>query len=132
VRIRHRFVWQNTIFAPWQQVAQTESIASFLPAQFRGRIFAEAKLNSKERAIALTFDDGPWPKSTSDVLDILKQNQIKATFFMIGQNVQNYPHLAQQVAADGHAIGNHTWHHWYRPMDSSTAAHEVEDTTAII
>jgi peptidoglycan/xylan/chitin deacetylase (PgdA/CDA1 family) len=51
---------------------------------------------------------------------------------MIGQMVKYFPQVAQQVAADGHVIGNHTWHHWYRSMDVATAASEINSSTGII
>jgi peptidoglycan/xylan/chitin deacetylase (PgdA/CDA1 family) len=51
---------------------------------------------------------------------------------LIGQNLKYFPQIGQQVVADGHAIGNHTWHHWHRPMNQFTAIREVEDTSALI
>ena len=63
------------------------------------------------RYIAMTFDDGPRPGTTTQLLDILKQRNIKATFFMIGQNVVAHPEIARRVLAEGHEIGNHTWTH---------------------
>jgi peptidoglycan-N-acetylglucosamine deacetylase len=61
--------------------------------------------------IAMTFDDGPSPATTPRLLDILKQRNIKATFFMIGQNAQANPAIVQRILADGHEIGNHSWTH---------------------
>jgi peptidoglycan/xylan/chitin deacetylase (PgdA/CDA1 family) len=61
--------------------------------------------------IALTFDDGPEPVYTADVLAILRQYGVHATFFMLGIWVQRYPDLAKAVQANGHAIGNHSWSH---------------------
>ncbi|MBV8279809.1 MAG: polysaccharide deacetylase family protein, partial [Verrucomicrobia bacterium] len=61
--------------------------------------------------IAMTFDDGPSPETTPRLLDILKQRNIKATFFMIGQNAQANPAIVQRILADGHEIGNHSWTH---------------------
>lgn len=92
------------------------------------------KLNfpQKKKVIALTFDDGPWPNTTAKVLDILKKNRIKSTFFVVGQNVKNYPDLTKQIVADGHIIANHTWHHWYHQMNAQAAAYEVANTTDII
>lgn len=63
------------------------------------------------RTVFLTFDDGPIPEATPEILDILDRYGIKATFFMVGDNVRKYPHIAEMVAARGHAIGNHTMHH---------------------
>jgi len=102
------------------------------PAQFQGKTLNEVKVANQNKVIALTFDDGPWPKYTAQILEILKKNNIKATFFWIGQNVKNYPELAQQVVAEGHAIGNHTWTHSYRRMNQTASAKEIEDTAAII
>jgi len=112
-----------------------------LPLQFQGKIIRQIKLNTQDKAIAqgeplkaiaLTFDDGPWPEITSQVLDILKGNNVKATFFVVGKQVQKYPQLLKQVVAEGHAIGNHTWSHQYGPYNESTAAREIEDTATLI
>lgn len=65
----------------------------------------------KNSWIALTFDDGPEPPFTSQILEVLKENNVKATFFLIGQNVETYPGLARSIVLAGHAIGNHTYTH---------------------
>jgi peptidoglycan/xylan/chitin deacetylase (PgdA/CDA1 family) len=62
-------------------------------------------------SIYLTFDDGPNPEVTPWVLDLLNEFQIKATFFLVGKNVKNYPELFNRIVADGHQIGNHTMNH---------------------
>ncbi|HEY9612173.1 polysaccharide deacetylase family protein [Allocoleopsis sp.] len=108
------------------------SLTFSVPSRFRGRIIRQVAWRSEEKAIALTFDDGPWPKTTSQILDILKENNIKATFFLIGHNLKNLPQIGQRVVAEGHAIGNHTWHHWHRPMDEFTAMREIEDTAMLL
>ncbi len=64
-----------------------------------------------EHQVALTFDDGPDPKWTPQVLDILKANGIKATFFIVGVNAERYPDLVRRIVAEGHEIGNHTYYH---------------------
>jgi peptidoglycan/xylan/chitin deacetylase (PgdA/CDA1 family) len=61
--------------------------------------------------IAMTFDDGPSPETTPRLLDILKQRNIKATFFMIGQNAERNPTIVKRILAEGHEIGNHSWTH---------------------
>ena len=61
--------------------------------------------------IAMTFDDGPSPDNTTRLLDILKQRNIKVTFFMIGPNVVAHPEIARRALAEGHEIGNHSWTH---------------------
>ena len=63
------------------------------------------------KKLALTFDDGPDPEWTPPILAILKQKHVPATFFMIGSNMEAHPGLVQQVLADGHEIGNHTYTH---------------------
>ena len=62
-------------------------------------------------AIALTFDDGPNPAATPALLDLLDAHTVRATFFLIGQHVRAFPGLAREIAARGHAIGNHTETH---------------------
>ncbi|MGZ4881165.1 MAG: polysaccharide deacetylase family protein [Halobacteriota archaeon] len=64
-----------------------------------------------EKIAALTFDDGPNPDFTPQILEILAQHRVKATFFLLGQNVAAYPDLARTIVQEGHAIGNHTLTH---------------------
>ena len=64
-----------------------------------------------EHVAALTFDDGPDPASTPLVLDVLAKHNAHGTFFMLGAAASRYPDLVREVAARGHAIGNHTWDH---------------------
>jgi len=61
--------------------------------------------------IAMTFDDGPSSANTPRLLEILKQRNIKATFFLIGQNAASNPDIVRQILADGHEVGNHSWTH---------------------
>src|SRR5438132_5175077 len=61
--------------------------------------------------IALTFDDGPNAKLTPKLLDLLGAHHIKATFFVIGQNVADNPEIVARAAREGHEIGNHSWSH---------------------
>ncbi|AVH69938.1 polysaccharide deacetylase family protein [Nostoc sp. 'Lobaria pulmonaria (5183) cyanobiont'] len=116
----------------WQQQVQTKGFSYTLPQRFQGAIVNAAKLAPEQKVIALTFDDGPWPESTAQVLDILKKNQIKGTFFLIGQNVKNYPGLVKREIAEGHVIGNHTWHHWYQFLNPQAAAYEIDHTADLI
>lgn len=67
-------------------------------------------------ALYLTFDDGPTPGITAEVLSILDRYNAKATFFCIGRNAERYPDIFKQILANGHAAGNHTYSHlkgWY-------------------
>src|SRR3954466_14278712 len=61
--------------------------------------------------VALTFDDGPDPKWTPKVLDILKAENVKAAFFLVGARAEEYPNLVRGIVAEGHEIGNHTYYH---------------------
>ena len=62
-------------------------------------------------AVYLTFDDGPIPEVTPKVLAILEQYGVKATFFMVGENIDKHPEVFEQVVKAGHSIGNHTYNH---------------------
>ncbi|WP_372444043.1 polysaccharide deacetylase family protein [Micromonospora antibiotica] len=61
--------------------------------------------------VALTFDDGPDPTYTPQVLDVLRAYGVKATFCVVGENAQDHPELLQAIVADGHTLCNHSWHH---------------------
>lgn len=104
----------------------------WVPSEFQAKIIKKITPLDQQKVIALTFDDGPWPSNTLKILEILKKNNIKATFFWVGQALKDHPQIAKQVVAEGHAIGNHTWHHWYRRLDASTAARELDDTAQLI
>ena len=66
---------------------------------------------NESKKIALTFDDGPHPRNTPEILKILNKYGVKATFFVIGTNVKNYPETLSMVAEAGHELGNHTYSH---------------------
>jgi peptidoglycan/xylan/chitin deacetylase (PgdA/CDA1 family) len=68
------------------------------------------------RTIALTFDDGPWPQQTAEVLRILAEKSVPATFFMLGSRVQIAPDLARSVVQAGHVVGNHSY--WHPRLDT--------------
>jgi peptidoglycan/xylan/chitin deacetylase (PgdA/CDA1 family) len=80
----------------------------FLPFLYPNRLW---KGPTAERKISLTFDDGPVPGITDWVLEELENRSMKATFFMVGDNVRKHPALAQTVVESGHQLGNHTYHH---------------------
>jgi peptidoglycan/xylan/chitin deacetylase (PgdA/CDA1 family) len=85
----------------WYAVAAPES-------QWLGRSLTRGPGDSP--AVALTFDDGPG-EQTPPVLDLLKQANVRATFFLCGENVERFPDLARRIADEGHEIGNHTYSH---------------------
>ncbi len=69
------------------------------------------RMDKNERSVYLTFDDGPIPESTPFILETLAHYDIKATFFMVGDNVRKYPDLFHQIIEAGHQVGNHTFNH---------------------
>lgn len=78
------------------------------------------------KTMYLTFDDGPSEENTSRVLDILKERNIKATFFLVGENVEKYPEIARRIVAEGHTIGIHCYNHDYQNLYQSVESF-VED-----
>lgn len=70
-----------------------------------------SKVATTHKVVALTIDDGPHYKVTPEILAILKEKQVKATFFVLGENVEHFPKLLAQEVADGHEIGTHTYSH---------------------
>ena len=69
------------------------------------------RMDPTEHSVYLTFDDGPIPESTPFILDTLREHGVKATFFMVGENVQRYPELYHRILEEGHSVGNHTYNH---------------------
>ena len=103
-----------------------------VPEKFQGQIISQVEALAMPKVAALTFDDGPWPETTQQVLDILDREQIKATFFVVGQHIQNYPELLKKIVEAGHSLGNHTQHHYTHTLDRQTAAREIEETADLI
>ncbi len=92
------------------------------------------KVNTKEKELYLTFDDGPHPEITPWVLDVLDQFDAKATFFCVGKNVEQFPKVYNEILRRGHTVGNHTQNHlngWKTPTkeyvkDTELCAQAVE------
>lgn len=86
------------------------------------------RADTREKLVALTFDDGPSPANTARVLDILERYNAHATFFLEGKQVREFPDLARSIEAHGHVIGNHTYSHPY--LDRLPAAKVHMEITA--
>ena len=74
------------------------------------------KVDTAERKVFITFDDGPTPQLTTEILAILESYHARATFFCVGDNVVRYPDIFRQIIQSGHSVGNHSHHHlkgWY-------------------
>jgi len=124
--------FQGAMLATWRQDAVLKGVFHTVPTSYHGTTIKQAKLNPKDKLIALTFDDGPWPGYTAQILEILKKNNIKATFFVVGQVLKSHPDLGKRIVTEGHTIGNHTWHHWYHYFNKQAAALEIDRTADLI
>jgi peptidoglycan/xylan/chitin deacetylase (PgdA/CDA1 family) len=83
-------------------------------------------------SVSLTYDDGPGPH-TERLLDILRAHGVKATFYLLGSNAEQYPKTVERMAAEGHTLGNHTYSHTWQPGDSLQAfLDELRKTDLII
>ncbi len=123
----------------WVYAILTVSLLSIL---FYGSYFIHSNFHipvicngiSTTNEIAITFDDGPEENNTGQILDILKQNQLPATFFCIGHKVAQNPSLIKRMEAEGHLIGNHSYsHHFFFDLFSKgKMKKELEDTNQIV
>ncbi len=88
----------------------------FLPCESLSTPYFEDRLiykvETKEKVVAITFDDGPHPIYTPEILDVLDKYRIKASFFMIGSEMDKHPDIVKEVLKRGHVVGNHTYHHY--------------------
>ncbi len=89
--------------------------------------------DASRREIALTFDDGPHPRDTPRVLDVLAKHGVRATFFLIGKDVEQVPHLVKQIHECGHQLGIHCYRHIPFPLeDTQTLLKQLEHTRNLI
>ncbi len=87
----------------------------------------------EERWLALTFDDGPHPIYTPQILELLAEHHAQATFFVVGQRAWEHPELVQRILSEGHEIGNHSWSHERMVLKSPAwVRDEVERTDALL
>jgi peptidoglycan-N-acetylglucosamine deacetylase len=106
-----------------------------LPSNFSPSVgVSHSRGPSSQPYIAMTFDDGPHPRNTPRLLDMLRQRNIKATFYVIGQNVAMYPDITRRIVAEGHEIGNHTYTHRKLTIlsDSEVRSEMVKTRSAIV
>jgi peptidoglycan/xylan/chitin deacetylase (PgdA/CDA1 family) len=109
----------------------------FVPASpVFGKVYYKA--TSTENVVALTFDDGPNEPYTSEILDILASHNIKATFFVVGKNVELYPETTGRIIAEGNVVGNHSYSHnanhaltEYGAKDLERAQETIDNTVGI-
>lgn len=98
----------------------------FYPVIFQG--------STLERNIALTFDDGPDPKTTEGILDLLASYRVTASFFCVGKNMEAYPEIVARILRDGHDIGNHTYSHskYWGFFSTQKITSEIEKVQAVL
>ena len=119
-------VGMGLAFGLWFWWACSESSSTFFrPVLIRGP--------QEGKRISLTFDDGPAEPFTEQVLAILREHQVPATFFVCGKNVEKHPDLLRRIIAEGHEVGNHTYSHLFIFFKSrQRIAEEIDRTQAII
>ncbi|MGE9268944.1 MAG: polysaccharide deacetylase family protein, partial [Verrucomicrobiales bacterium] len=104
-----------------------------LPSQFGNIEISHSRGPSSQPFVAMTFDDGPHPQNTPRLLDMLRQRNIKATFYVIGGSVDRYPHIVRRTVAEGHEIGNHTYtHRKLTTLGNSEVSRELQRTNDAI
>ncbi|VBB06553.1 polysaccharide deacetylase [Lucifera butyrica] len=108
------------------------TVYAVLPGNdFYGAVFS--RISTKEKVVALTFDDGPYPPYTGQILDILREYKVPATFFVIGRNAEKHPELVRRILAEGHQLGNHTYDHVdLLKADKKTIAYEIDRANKVI
>jgi peptidoglycan/xylan/chitin deacetylase (PgdA/CDA1 family) len=135
---RVRFSWLAAMIATLVAVWTTQAVTGLSTARADScpapvHAVLDDTPPTLERTVALTFDDGPLPQNTPQVLDALRTRGVKATFFVTGSNVSAHPELARRIVAEGHAIGNHTWSHANLDQFSpAEQAAEIDRTTQAI
>ncbi|MEX1827178.1 polysaccharide deacetylase family protein [Luteibacter sp. CQ10] len=81
----------------------------------------------------LTFDDGPEPEHTPELLDVLARHGVKASFFLVGEKIEAHPEIVERIVAEGHMVGNHSYSHWsFSNMDIAKQLDEVYRTDALL
>jgi peptidoglycan/xylan/chitin deacetylase (PgdA/CDA1 family) len=99
----------SVLTAHGQDSNSANSAPGTAPSPAKPATYAQVRVD--QPYIAMTFDDGPSAENTPRLLEMLKQRNVKATFFLIGQNAASNPDIVRRILADGHEIGNHSWTH---------------------
>lgn len=89
------------------------------------------EVNTDKRLVAITFDDGPHPIFTAQILDLLSKYNAKATFFVSGNKAKAYPELIKRQIQEGHEVGNHTYHHFSTRIRSAQLSLELDKTNKV-
>lgn len=106
---------------------QNDTTESRQTAQVTGKVYGY------EKTVALTFDDGPHSRYTKELLEGLRERGVKATFFVVGENIEGNEDIIKQMYEDGHVIGNHTYSHVeLTKLSKEAALLEIEKTNSLI
>lgn len=111
--------------------AETGDLDWSIPEHYRGEVVRNRARYFPHKLLALTFDDGPDERITSQILDALAEHGARATFFVLGRQAKTHPELLQRIVAEGHALGNHSYSHPQRTT-ASEAQSELDRTDALI
>jgi peptidoglycan-N-acetylglucosamine deacetylase len=125
-----RITRKSWLIAIASLIALVIILASLPPVQ---AYFGLSRVPTQAKAVALTYDDGPNPPYTQQLLAILQRNHVKATFYELGKQIQAYPELTRQVLAAGHELGNHSYSHqslWLRSPEF--LANEIDSTNRLL
>jgi len=91
------------------------------------------QVETRRKAVAFTFDDGPDPVYTAQLMELFREHGGKATFFVVGQALERYPDVAKRLHEEGHELGNHTYSHPHLPeLDEAGRREELDRTDALI
>ncbi len=122
----------DTVFAVFATIVIMLSWIAFNIFFIKHSLFIKSicRIQTKEKIVFLSFDDGPCDQFTPVILDILKRNNVKALFFCIGQHAKAYPHLVHRISDEGHLIGNHTYSHNWKNAFKPSSIIEAETNHA--
>ncbi len=122
------------ILGIWLVLLFSLSITAFGSYYIQLNYFLNSVHKGKPIGIALTFDDGPDPEITPAILEILKEYQVKATFFIIGKKAEQYPELLKSMERDGHTLANHSYSHsnWIGFFSGQKLAADINRCSGVI
>ena len=110
----------------------TKNIVSEKPANLHYKQIVY-RINTEEKIVALTVDDGPDPRFTPKLLDILKENNVQASFFVVGSQLEKYPDIGRRLVEEGNEVGNHTYSHPKLPdEDTNQIINEIVQGAEVI
>jgi peptidoglycan/xylan/chitin deacetylase (PgdA/CDA1 family) len=136
------FEFEGEVFIPLIDVAKKLDMdvrydakinRTFITTKIPAQSNLVRSINSSKKLVALTFDDGPEDYYTPKILDVLKEKAVPATFFVMGQKINQYPEMMKRIVNEGHSFGNHTWSHPdLRKGWSADVRKEIQSTQQVL